>query len=97
MSDFLEAEGFSLVTAILPRHNSPQVIEATLSKGDRNLIALNARGTMIKERWYQSFVPVMNPEQEVVQILTPEFEVDHVMQDIISAGRLRLASPYSRR
>lgn len=91
MGDFTEANDFSLVTAILPRRNSPQVIDATLSKGDRNLIALNARGTMIKERWYQSIVPVMNPEQEVVQILAPESEVDHVMQDIISAGRLRLA------
>ncbi|MGB0671115.1 MAG: ABC transporter permease subunit, partial [Rhodospirillales bacterium] len=52
---------------------------ATLDKGDRNLIALNARGTMIKERWYQSLVPVMNPEQEVIQVLAPRIGVSAVL------------------
>jgi len=91
MTDYSESSDHSIVTAILPRHNSARVIDATLDKSARNLIALNARGTLIKERWYQSFVPVMNPEQEVIQVLSPDSEVDHVMQDIISAGRLRLA------
>lgn len=91
MSNLREAKGYSLVTAILPRHNSTRVIDAVLARGNRNILALNARGTLIKERWYQSFLPVMNPEQEVVQILTPESEVDHVMQQIVSSGRLQLA------
>ena len=91
MNERLESAGYSMVTAILPRRNSARVIDATLDKGGRSLIAHNARGTLIKERWYQSLVPVMNPEQEVIEILAPDEEVDHVMQDIISAGRLRLA------
>ena len=91
MSNLREAKGYSLVTAILPRHNSTRVIDAVLAQGNRNILALNARGTLIKERWYQSFLPVMNPEQEVVQILTPESEVDHVMRQIVSSGRLQLA------
>lgn len=91
MSKFREARDYSLVTAILPRHNSTRVIESVLARGNRNVLALNARGTLIKERWYQSFVPVMNPEQEVVQLLTPGSEVDHVMQQIVVAGRLQLA------
>lgn len=91
MSDFRETGGYSLVTAILPRHTSTRVIDAVLAQSNRNVLALNARGTLIKERWYQSFVPVMNPEQEVVQLLAPESEVDHVMRQIVSAGSLQLA------
>ncbi len=91
MNEFREISGRSLVTAVLPRNNSSAVIEAVLAEGGRSLLALNARGTLIKDRWYQSFVPVMNPEQEVIQFLAPDTEVDHVMRDVVSVGRLKLA------
>lgn len=83
--------GHSLITAIVPKRNSHAVTSAILNHPGRTVTVNIARGTLIKERWYQSFVPVMNPEQEVLEMLVPASEVDPVMREIVSVGRLHLA------
>jgi nitrogen regulatory protein PII len=91
MPEFREASGYSIVSAILPRHTSAEVMErALLSKGF-NAISTNARGTLLKDRWYQSFLPVLSPEQTVAEVVVPNEAVDGIMEKIVSAGKLSLS------
>jgi nitrogen regulatory protein PII len=45
---------------------------------------------LIKDRWYQFFLPTLSPEQELIHFLVPESETDHLMEQIAMVGKLRL-------
>ncbi len=90
MSNFYTQPNYALVTAILPKQSTHNVVQNLLDAPNRNLLLTNARGTLIRPHWYQSFLPVMNPEQEVVEMLVPESETEYVMQKIATLGRLKL-------
>ena len=64
MSDFVDHHNVSVVTAILPQHGTNRVIEQVFAAGDRNTLLINARGTLVRDRWYQALLPVMSPENE---------------------------------
>lgn len=91
MDFFRPSDDTSLLTAILPRRNASTVVESLVAGGGRNLIAVNARGTLMRDRWYQSFLPVLSPEQEVVQMLIPTPSARTVMEGIIAVGQLNLS------
>lgn len=78
----------SVVTVVLHRQTSSEAVSQLLENNCTNLIAVNSRGTLIKDRWYQSLIPAMNPEQEVMQLIVPDKYVEAVMQQIIKAGSL---------
>ncbi len=88
---YLEAKGFSVVTAILPRHSSSEVADFILDSPCRRLLAFAARGTMIRNRWYQAFLPSLSPEQEVFSFLVPQEDEEVLMGQIVALGQLRLA------
>ncbi|MEM9400062.1 MAG: hypothetical protein AAF984_07610 [Verrucomicrobiota bacterium] len=80
---------YSLVTAILPRQTSGHVIEQVMASGAANAMAINARGTLIKDKWYHSFLPSLSPEQEIVRFLVPNSETDHLMEQVVMLGKLK--------
>jgi len=91
MINWIEANDQYVVTAILPRRISTEVTDFLLDTPARHLLALNARGTVIKDRWYQAIIPIISPEQELLQFLLPLEEVDPLMEKIVALGQLRLA------
>ncbi|GHC13577.1 P-II family nitrogen regulator [Cerasicoccus arenae] len=91
MTDWVEHNKHFVVTAILPRRASSEVTDFLMDCPARHLMALNARGTVIKDRWYQSLIPIISPEQEILQFLLPHDEVDVIMEQIVALGQLRLA------
>ncbi len=90
MTDFVSHPNVSVVTAILPQQITGQVIEEVFAAGDRSALLINARGTLVRDRWYQALLPVMSPEKEYVQILVPDREVPRILEAIVDAGQLYL-------
>lgn len=88
---YIEAKGFSVVTAILPRRTSSEVADFILDCPARRLIAFNARGTLLRDRFYEAFFPTLSPEQEVFQFLLPQEDEAALMSQIVALGQLRLA------
>jgi len=90
MTGFSHHSEYSLVTAILPRQSTHRVLEEVLASGAAHALTQNARGCVMKERWYQSFLPSLSPEQEILNFLVPNQETDHLMEQIVMVGKLRL-------
>ncbi|MEM6820404.1 MAG: hypothetical protein AAF558_00485 [Verrucomicrobiota bacterium] len=90
MKTFSSHSDYSLVTAILPRQSTHRVLEEVLASGASHALTINARGTLMKERWYQSFLPTLSPEQEIIRFLVHNSEADHLMEQIVMVGKLRL-------
>jgi nitrogen regulatory protein PII len=87
---FKAHSNYSLVTAILPRQSTARVVEAVLNSGAAHAMSMNARGTVMQDRWYQAFLPAISPEQEILYFLVPNEEVDHLMEEIVMEGKLQL-------
>jgi len=79
----------SVIAAILPPASARPVIERLFGQGERNAFVTNARGTLIRDKWVQRFLPLISPEKEILRFLVPDPQVDSVIQDIIDAGKLR--------
>ena len=90
MEPFSRHSDYSLVTAILPRHSTHQVLEAVLASGAHYALTTSARGSLMNERWYQSFLPALSPEQEIITFLVPNEEADTLMEEIVMVGKLQL-------
>jgi nitrogen regulatory protein PII len=90
--EFLKRANVSIVTAILPVAKAAQVIDGLFELGEQNALLFNARGTVIRDRWYQSFMPVISPELEYLQFLVPDPEVDAIIECIVTHGQLQLSS-----
>jgi len=91
MPEWVEHSDRNVVTAILPRRTSGEVTDFLLGSAGRRLLEINARGTVVKDRWFQALIPIISPEQEVLHFLLPRAEVDGLMQQIVALGQLRLA------
>lgn len=81
---------YSLVTAIFPRQSTAKVLEEVLASGAAHALSMNARGAVMQDRWYQAFLPAISPEQEMLYFIVPNVEVDHLMEQIVMVGKLRL-------
>ncbi len=90
MTALVHHNNVSVVTAILPQYIANHVIGAVFAAGDRNTLLINARGTLIRDRWYQALLPVMSPEKEYLQFLVPDPEVEHILEAVVSAGELHM-------
>ena len=90
MTVLINHKNVSIVTAILPQYVANRVIEEVFAVGERNTLLINARGTLIRERWYQGLLPVMSPEKEYLQFLVPDREVVRMVETIVTAGDLHL-------
>ena len=90
MTHFVTYNNVSVVTAILPQYIAKSAIEEVFSFGDRNALLINARGTLMRDRWYQALLPMMSPEKEFLQFLVPDTEVDAMMECLVAAAELHL-------
>ncbi len=90
MKSFSTHTHHSLVTAILPRLSSGLVINEVLDSGGAHAMAMSARGTLMQEHWYQSLIPAISPEQEILHFIVPNQEVDRLMEQIVIVGKLQL-------
>ena len=88
MSEFLRRDNMSVVSAILPPSVATHVIEDLFKMGEHNALLLNARGTLIRDRWYQSFLPVISPEIDYLELLVPDPQVDRIIEAIAISGNL---------
>ena len=91
MSEVNYQTGFSLVTAILPKHSANSIIEKTIPASIGTAVEISARGSLTSDKWYQQLVPSINPEQVVVELIIPDESVDAVMDNITVAGKLHLS------
>lgn len=90
MADLHSLDNLSVVSVILPVTTANECVEAVFAAGDCNALLLHARGTLVRNRWYQSFVPILSPEKEYLQFLVPDANVDSVMEKIVASGHLYL-------
>lgn len=91
MTKWLDRNKQHVVTAILPRRASNELTDFLLDQPARFVFELAARGTLVKDRWFQFLLPVISPEQEILQFLLPHDEVDVIMEQIVALAQLRLA------
>lgn len=89
-SGFDSHPNVSVVTAILPPAVASGAVEAIFGLGDMQALLVNARGTLMRERWYQSLLPMISPEKEYLQFLVPDREVDRVIETVVTVGDLHL-------
>ncbi len=89
MEGFSRYENYSFVTAILPRESTGRVLEEVMASGAAHAMTMNARGSLIQDRWYHSLLPTLSPEQEMIFFLVPNSEADHLMEQIVMVGKLR--------
>ncbi len=79
----------SRLVAILPRNNTAEVVEAVFTETNSHAMIFPARGTLVRERWYQKFLPVISPEQEHMVMLLPNDKLEEVIYRIIEVSKLR--------
>ncbi|MEZ5567598.1 MAG: hypothetical protein R3E54_04510 [Halioglobus sp.] len=70
----------SVVHLIVRRHRSRQILENLLADGVPFAMTSNARGTLIRDRWYHNLLPIISPELTQIQLLVPDPAVDSVME-----------------
>ena len=87
---FVTNNNVSLVTAILPQEIANRVIDAVFQQGERKALIIDARGTLMRDRWYQALIPMVSPEREFIQFLVPDLEVDRFMRGIVTTANLHL-------
>jgi nitrogen regulatory protein PII len=82
-------QGYAFVTAILPRASTQKVLLEIMQSGVPNVMATSARGSLVQERWYQSLLPAISPEQEMLNLFVPQSAADTLMEQIVMVGNLR--------
>lgn len=82
----------STVTAILPRKALTEVSQAVTQTAGSSALLWDARGTLLREHWYDSLLPSISPAKEMLQLLVPDYEVPRVVSTIVEVGKLHLQS-----
>jgi nitrogen regulatory protein PII len=90
MTEFIDKSGFSLVTLIIPQARLPHCLSALLSQWPYKVIQFDCRGTIVREHWFQAFLPIMNPESEFLQFIVNDSDVEAFMQFCIEVNELHL-------
>jgi nitrogen regulatory protein PII len=87
---FSHQQNFSVVTLIIPQSRMHDFMPVVLERWPYNVIHFDCRGTLIRENWYQMFLPMINPECEVLQFLVKDDDVETFMQFCIEVNDLHL-------
>jgi nitrogen regulatory protein PII len=86
---FVVRHNMSLVTLIVARHRTGKVLNELLANGVHHAHFSAGRGTLIQDKWYQSLLPMISPELEVIQMVVPDPKVDEVMELAVVHANLR--------
>lgn len=81
-------KSFTLVKAIVRKSKSRFIIDDDILKSCKNITEIKARGTLLRSKWYQSFLPSINPEQKILELLVPNHNLDHVLGRVSMKGEL---------
>ena len=88
MTAFKHYQSYSIVTAIIPQHRANAILSEVFKHFDYGALQFDARGTLVRDYWYQVFLPVMNPENEFLQFIIADDAVDDFMQYLIKLADL---------
>lgn len=89
MTEWITRNNVSIVTAIMPMQTVRDVVQCVFDLGDRNALVMQGRGTILREHWYQSLMPLISPEKRLIQFVVPDIEVDATIEKLIAKGNLR--------
>lgn len=90
MKDFVEREGFSRVSLIIPQTKLLKCLNTILGHWPYKAIHFNCRGTVVAEHWFQALLPIMNPEMEYLQFIVKDKDVEPFMQFCVDVCDLHL-------
>jgi len=90
MDAFIDKSGVSLVSLIIPQARLNYFLKQALAEWPYKVIQFNCRGTMIREHWFQAFLPAINPECEYLQFLVSDADLDDFIEFCIKTNELHL-------
>ena len=73
---------FSLVKAIVRKNKGRDIADEEFLSYCHDATVMKARGALLRPKWYQAFLPSLNPEQEIMELLVPNDNIDHVLSSI---------------
>ncbi|RAP33858.1 hypothetical protein DID75_01055 [Candidatus Marinamargulisbacteria bacterium SCGC AG-410-N11] len=80
--------GYTLLRVIINKSVSNKIITDEIITLCETIVMVKARGTLVKDSWYQRYLPTINPEQEVVELMVPNKNINRVTDIIIEKGKL---------
>ena len=90
MGTFIRKEGYSVVSLVIPQARLNNCLSVVLGQWPYEAIHFDCRGTMVREHWIQSFLPIMNPECEYLQFLVNDDDLNEFVQALIQVNNLHL-------
>ena len=87
---FNSTHEISLITAVLPTPSADTVINTLTTREVTDVLISQARGTVLRDHWWKSWVPPISPSKTMLQIVVPAQDVDRVVGLIIEEGKLDL-------
>ena len=85
---FSSKHQISLITAVLPTASASSVIENFNLDETISALVSKARGTLLQEHWWKSWVPPISPSKTMFQMVVPTHDVDRIISTVIAEGRL---------
>ncbi|MEL7310785.1 MAG: hypothetical protein AAFN07_04700 [Pseudomonadota bacterium] len=79
---------YSQVTAVLPVNSVGAVTEALLAHPGACATTWQARGTLLREHWWQKYLPPISPAKSIVQFLAPAVETPALVGQVVEASKL---------
>ncbi len=89
---FNSTHDISLITAVLPVPSANTVVNTLTSQEVTDVLVSQARGTILHDHWWKSWVPPISPSKTMLRMAVPAHDVDRVVGLIIEEGKLDLQS-----
>ncbi len=87
---FTADHNVSSITTVLPTAASNQVVEAVICADGTRAFARKARGTLLHDRWWKSWVPPISPSRTMLQMLVPDDQIDGIVSEIVELSNMHL-------
>lgn len=90
MTDFFESDEFSVISLIIPQGKLSYTLAEIQANWPYNAVHFDCRGTLVREHWFQTFLPVINPECEYLQFMVKDSDIDSFMEFCVDLADLHL-------
>ena len=78
----------SLITAVLPNPSVDLVVEDLVKEKNINVLVSQARGSLLQEHWWKSWLPSISPSKTMLRMIVPAQDVDQVVGSVVVNARL---------
>ena len=78
----------SLITAVLPAASADSVVSTLTTKEVTDVLVSQARGTLLHDHWWKSWVPPISPSKTMLQMVVQKHDVDRIVGLVIEEGKL---------